>query len=53
VVARPLASAFAHTFTWSLILLGVAFVPALLMALRKTAAPATAQMRSDAPVVLE
>jgi EmrB/QacA subfamily drug resistance transporter len=53
VVAKPLASAFAHTFTLSLILLGIAFVPALFMALRKSASPAPAQIRSDVPVAVE
>jgi len=38
---EPLASAFASTFVWALVLLGIAFIPALAMALGKweTAAP--------------
>jgi EmrB/QacA subfamily drug resistance transporter len=58
-VVGPLASAFAHTFVWALILLGVAFVPAVMMALRNSGSSATAQsssdtaVPSDAPVVLE
>jgi EmrB/QacA subfamily drug resistance transporter len=32
-VAEPLAEAFASTFAWGLVLLGVAFIPALAMAL--------------------
>jgi hypothetical protein len=31
----PLASSFASTFVWALVLLGVAFIPALFMALGK------------------
>jgi EmrB/QacA subfamily drug resistance transporter len=34
-VKEPLASSFASTFVWALILLGVAFIPALFMALGK------------------
>jgi EmrB/QacA subfamily drug resistance transporter len=34
-VAGPLASAFASTFVWALVLLAVAFIPALAMALGK------------------
>ena len=32
---EPLASSFASTFVWALILLGIAFIPALFMALGK------------------
>jgi EmrB/QacA subfamily drug resistance transporter len=52
-IVGPLANAFAHTFVWALVLLGVALVPALLMAFRKDKAPARAQMPSDVPIVLE
>jgi EmrB/QacA subfamily drug resistance transporter len=48
----PLASAFASTFVWALILLGIAFIPALFMALGKwkTAAEiAAAEGGSAAP----
>ena len=43
----------AHTFVWALVLLGVALVPALVMAFRKDKASAPAQMPSDVPIVLE
>ena len=52
-IVEPLAASFAHTFTWALVLLGVAMVPALLMAFRKDRSRAAAQMPSDVPVVLE
>jgi EmrB/QacA subfamily drug resistance transporter len=35
VVSEPLASAFASSFVWALVLLAVAFIPALFMALGK------------------
>ena len=50
VIARPLASAFGDTFVWALVLLGVAFIPAAIMAFRRDTASAP---RSAAPVVLE
>jgi DMSO/TMAO reductase YedYZ heme-binding membrane subunit len=34
-IAEPLAEAFASTFVWGLVLLAVAFIPALAMALGK------------------
>ena len=37
--AEPLAEAFAHTFVWGLVLLALAFIPALAMALGKRKAP--------------
>ena len=46
-VAGPLASAFAHTFVWALVMLGVAFVPALWMAVRERRSQAGAQAASD------
>ncbi|MFZ0042998.1 MAG: DHA2 family efflux MFS transporter permease subunit [Solirubrobacteraceae bacterium] len=48
--AGPLASAFASTFVWALVLLGLAFIPALGMALHRGAriSPVT-----DRPVVVE
>jgi EmrB/QacA subfamily drug resistance transporter len=52
-IVGPLAHAFAHTFLWALVLLGVALVPALLMAFRRDKGPAPAKMPSDVPVVLE
>jgi len=52
-IVSPLANAFAHTFVWALVLLGVALVPALVMAFRRDRSSAAAQMRSDAPIALE
>jgi EmrB/QacA subfamily drug resistance transporter len=52
-IVGPLADSFAHTFVWALVLLGVALVPALLMAFRKDKAAAPAQLPSDVPMVLE
>jgi len=43
----------AHTFVWALVLLGVALVPALVMAFRRDRSSAAAQMRSDVPIALE
>jgi EmrB/QacA subfamily drug resistance transporter len=46
VVARPLADAFAATFVWAVVLLALAWVPAMALALwkrRPAAAPATAE----------
>jgi hypothetical protein len=34
-IKGPLASAFASTFVWAVVLLGIAFIPALAMALGK------------------
>ncbi|MBV9820179.1 MAG: DHA2 family efflux MFS transporter permease subunit [Solirubrobacterales bacterium] len=51
-VRGPLASAFAHSFVWALVMLAVAFLPALAMALRqrgRAAAPAGA----EPPLALE
>ena len=39
-IAGPLAKAFASSFVWGLVLLAVAFIPALLMALRRPRARA-------------
>jgi len=57
---EPLASSFASTFVWALVLLGIAFIPALFMALGKwkTAAEIAAEdagppARDGAHVVLE
>jgi EmrB/QacA subfamily drug resistance transporter len=57
---EPLASSFASTFVWALVLLGIAFIPALFMALGKwkTAAEIAAEdggspARDGAQVVLE
>jgi EmrB/QacA subfamily drug resistance transporter len=51
----PLASAFASTFVWALILLAVAFIPALYMALGKwkTADAGQAPSPEQVPLVLE
>jgi EmrB/QacA subfamily drug resistance transporter len=48
----PLADSFASTFVWALVLLGLAFIPALFMALGKWK-PAEAAAEPHAPVVLE
>jgi EmrB/QacA subfamily drug resistance transporter len=50
VIAGPLASAFASTFVWALVLLAVALVPALAMALIKS--PSITSV-GDRPLVLE
>jgi EmrB/QacA subfamily drug resistance transporter len=52
-IVDPLASAFAHTFVWALVLLAVALVPALVMAFGKDRSPARALSRSDVPIALE
>jgi hypothetical protein len=51
----PLASAFASTFVWAMVLLAVAFIPALFMALGKwkTADTGGAPSPSEVHVVLE
>jgi EmrB/QacA subfamily drug resistance transporter len=49
---EPLASSFASTFVWALVLLGLAFIPALFMALGKWKT-ADAGDAGHAPVVLE
>ncbi|MFZ0089374.1 MAG: DHA2 family efflux MFS transporter permease subunit [Solirubrobacteraceae bacterium] len=51
VIAGPLASAFASTFVWAVVLLAVALVPALGMALSDTRARRSAA--SERPLVLE
>jgi hypothetical protein len=51
-VNGPLAESFASTFVWALVLLGVAFIPALFMALGKWKT-ADAGDTGHAPVVLE
>jgi EmrB/QacA subfamily drug resistance transporter len=51
-VNGPLASSFASTFVWALVLLGVAFIPALFMALGKWK-PADTGDTGNVPVVLE
>jgi EmrB/QacA subfamily drug resistance transporter len=50
-IAGPLATSFGHAFVWALVLLAVAFIPALLMALRSRGqgAPSSA----GHPVVME
>jgi hypothetical protein len=45
---EPLASSFASTFVWALVLLGIAFIPALFMALGKWE-PAAADGEPGAP----
>jgi hypothetical protein len=50
--AGPLADSFASTFVWALVLLGLAFIPALFMALGKWKT-ADAGDSGPAPVVLE
>jgi hypothetical protein len=52
-IVAPLASAFAHTFVWALVLLGVALVPALVMAFRRDPGAARAPAPSDVPMALE
>ncbi|HEY5332424.1 MAG TPA: DHA2 family efflux MFS transporter permease subunit [Solirubrobacterales bacterium] len=54
-VKGPLASAFASSFVWALVLLAVAFIPALFMALGKwkTADAAGAPSPAEVHVVLE
>jgi MFS family permease len=54
-VKGPLASAFASSFVWALVLLAVAFIPALFMALGKwkTAADDAAPSPEQAHLVLE
>jgi len=51
----PLASSFASTFVWALVLLGIAFIPALFMALGKwkTAGDDAAPSPDEVHVVLE
>ncbi len=49
---EPLASSFASTFVWALVLLGIAFIPALFMALGKWKT-AEAGDAGHVPVVLE
>jgi MFS family permease len=48
----PLASSFASTFVWALVLLGVAFIPALFMALGNWKTADTGDT-GNVPVVLE
>jgi EmrB/QacA subfamily drug resistance transporter len=50
-VSGPLASAFASTFVWAVVLLAVAWIPALGMAFARTRAPRSAV--PDTPLVLE
>jgi EmrB/QacA subfamily drug resistance transporter len=50
-VAGPLADAFAQTFVWGLALLGVAFIPALAMALGGWKAPAGDRSVGKEPAV--
>jgi MFS family permease len=52
LVARPLSNAFASTFVWALVLLAVAFVPALAMALMGRGSHVRASM-GESPLVLE
>jgi MFS family permease len=54
-VAEPLASAFSGTFVWALVLLAVAFLPALAMALMRArpASSAAQPERSAAPVAAD
>ena len=51
-IAEPLADAFASTFVWALVLLALAFIPALAMALGKWKLPAPASP-DERHVVLE
>jgi EmrB/QacA subfamily drug resistance transporter len=50
---EPLASSFASTFVWALVLLGIAFIPALFMALGKWKTADAGDAAAHAPVVLE
>ena len=50
-IAGPLASSFADSFVWALVLLGLAFVPALAMALRSRGE--TTASGADRPLALE
>jgi EmrB/QacA subfamily drug resistance transporter len=58
-ILGPLASSFAHTFVWAMVMLAAAFIPALWLALRKQPtvaamhAPPEGQARQDAPVRTE
>jgi EmrB/QacA subfamily drug resistance transporter len=49
----PLADAFASTFVWALVLLALAFIPALFMALGKWKTADAGDAAGHAPVVLE
>jgi len=51
--SEPLAEAFASTFVWGLVLLAIAFIPALAMALGKWKAPAVTPSPEGARAVLE
>ena len=54
VIAGPLASAFASTFVWAIVLLAVALIPALGMALSARAAPRiTGGAEAVSPLILE
>jgi hypothetical protein len=46
---EPLASSFASTFVWALVMLGIAFVPALFMALGKWKTAAADDGEAAAP----
>ncbi len=52
-IAGPLASSFGDAFVWALVLLGVAFVPALLMALRSRGSEAPGAAAGGRPLALE
>jgi EmrB/QacA subfamily drug resistance transporter len=49
----PLAAAFAHTFVWALVLLAVAFIPALAMALGRKAPAGDRRTGAEPAVALE
>jgi MFS family permease len=52
-VTEPVAEAFAHTFVWGMVLLALAFIPALAMALGKRNALAGDRPRGKPAVALE
>jgi hypothetical protein len=51
-INAPLADAFAHAFVWAIVMLGVAFVPAAVMALYKPLRPADMDRGETAPGVV-
>jgi EmrB/QacA subfamily drug resistance transporter len=53
VIAGPLASAFASTFVWAVVLVVAAMVPALALALMRRGHAGVAAPRAEAPLVLE
>ena len=53
-IAGPLAHAFASTFVWAVVLLAVAFLPALAMAFyRRAGRPVPTGITAESPMVLD